>query len=86
VGAHKKALITQKANPKSPDHPKTMDKPASLLSAHMNTLITWKQFAKEDNLQRVTRQKTRVKTDAIDVSRHGLDIAYLKAIIVEYNY
>jgi len=52
----------------------------------MNTLITWKQFAKEDNLQRVTRQKTRVKTDAIDVSRHGLDIAYLKAIIVEYNY
>ena len=27
-----------------------------------------------------------MKTDAIDVSHHGLDIAYLKAIIVESNY
>ena len=59
---------------------------ASLLSAHMNTLIAWKQFTEVKIYNGSQGRKWRAKTDAIDVSCHGLDFAYLKAIIAESNY
>ena len=58
----------------------------------MFLLHIWIPWSLRNNLQRwkfTTAHKTEnggMKTDAIDVLCHGLDIAYLKAIIVESNY